>query len=295
MRQKPTGSRVRLRHRNDGLNRNPHGNLNRRRTPIDGQMVPLKSAGTGYQSGEDKARSFPPLTLSEPFPSVASLTDEKEEFTMASFLTYVVVKGDQKEAETKVGKLMGPYDKALQVAEYEGQCLCLHAQVEAKAHETAGARVQEAAPPRGNAFERVTETALALQKAQRAAIQELLDNATPDPNCKECGGSGTIKTTANPNGKWTRWEIGGTFSSNTLAEYLTDVPEDFNIVPVKLVNLAEAPMPVVIISPDGKWHTAGDPDWFGTTRIDDPDWDNTARKILEQHSDAILVVVECQT
>jgi hypothetical protein len=214
---------------------------------------------------------------------------------MASFLTYVVVKGDQKEAEAKVGKLMGPYDKALQVAEYEGQCPCLHAQVEAKASETASARVQEADPPRGNAFDRVTETALALQKAQRAAIQELLDKATPDPNCKDCGGSGTIKTTANPDGKWTSWEIGGTFSSNTLAEYLSDVVDDPNIVPVKLINLQEAPMPWVIVTSDGKWHAGGEPDWFGTSRINDREWDNTARNILQQHTDAILVVVECQS
>ena len=214
---------------------------------------------------------------------------------MASFLTYVLIKDNAKDPNAKVAKLMGAYDKALQVAEYEGQCSCMHAQVEAKAREIADAGVQASEQPAASPFERVTSTAFALQDAQRAAIQDILDHAAPDPNCKECGGAGTIKTTANPDGKWTRWEIGGTFSSNTLAECLSNVVDDPNIVPVKLVNLQEAPMPWVIVTPDGKWHAGGEPDWFGTSRINDREWDDTARKILEQHTDATLVVVECQS
>ena len=269
------------------------------RTPItDGRMAPLKSAGPGYQSGEDNARYFTLLTLSERFPSAASpiaLNEKWEELTMASFLTYVLIKDNAKDPNAKVAKLMGAYDKALQVAEHDGPCACLHAQVEAKARELANERVQAADQPGDSPFDRVTSTALALQEAQRVAIQELLDKATPDPNCKECGGSGTIKTTVNPGGKWTRWEIGVSQPGFVLQECLTDVPDDFNIVPMKLVNLAKAPMPVAIITPDGKWHTVGEISWFGTSRIDDRDWDNTVKRILEQYTDSTLVVVECQS
>jgi hypothetical protein len=214
---------------------------------------------------------------------------------MGQFLSYVLVKGDQKDANAEVVKLMGAYDKALQVAEYDGQCPCVHAEVEAKGRELANARVQAADQPEANLFDRVTSTALAFQAAQRVAIQELLDKAQPDPNCNDCGGSGTIKTTANPNGKWSRWEIGGSSSSNLLGECLTDVVDDPNIIPLKVLNLKEAPVPWVIVTPDGKWHAAGEPHWFGTVRIDDRDWDNTARNILQQHGDKTLVVVECQS
>jgi hypothetical protein len=292
---------VRLRHGNDGLNRNPHGSLNEHPNHRQGRWC--RSSWQARNSTVSESAQGPQgVIVLERFRSVSSHTDEMED-SMASFLTFVLYHGELKDAETMAAGLLAPYNKAREVAEYEGPCPCVHAEVEAKAGELAKARVQTVDSPAGGseaernqlAFDRVCKYARDLTDAQRVAIQELLYKATPDPNCKDCGGSGTIKTTANPNGKWTEWEIGCSLSPNMLAEYLTDVPEDFNIVPVKLVNLAEAPMPVVIITPDGKWHTAGDPDWFGTTRIDDRDWDNTARKILQHHTDAILVVVECQT
>ncbi len=144
-------------------------------------------------------------------------------------------------------------------------------------------------------FEAITRSAFNVQDAHKAAVRELLDKSTPDANCKDCGGTGTIKTTANPNGKWSSWEIGGAISGNLLGECLTDGVDDPNVVPVKVLNLQEAPAPWVIITPDGRWHAAGEPYWFGTVRIDDRDWDNTSRKILQEHTDATLVVVECQS
>lgn len=223
---------------------------------------------------------------------------------MEQFLAYVLVHGDLQNARAEADKLMSPYDKALQVAEHNGQCPCVAAQVEAKAREIADDLAQKACQQRESsgaesertAFERVTKSAFDHQEAQRAAVQELLDKAAPDPNCQACGGSGTTKTTRNPNGKWSRWQIGSTKSGFELEGCLDDVPDDFNIVPVKLINLEAAPMPVAIVTPDGQWHAAGELDWFGTYRIDDPDWyDHTARNIMEQYPDATLVVVECHS
>jgi hypothetical protein len=211
---------------------------------------------------------------------------------MGQFLSYVLVKGDFKDIETKVAELLAPYDKALQVAEHDAKCPCIVSQVEAKARQLAGVITDHSS---NLTFEAITRSALAIQEAHRVAVEDLQEKATPDPNCKDCGGSGTIKSAANPNGKWTRWEIGGGSSSNALAECLNDAVDDPNIVPVKVLKLQEAPAPWVIITPDGKWHTAGEPNWFGTVRIDDRDWDNTARNILQQHRDKTLVVVECQS
>lgn len=223
---------------------------------------------------------------------------------MGQFLTYVLVPGDTKDVQAITAGLLAPYNKAVQVAEHEAKCPCLYASVAAKAGEMADARVQMADSPAGGSnmernqllFDRVTKYALDLQNAQKSAIQELLDKAAPDPNCKECRGSGTIRTTANPNGKWTAWKIGSHLQPGFVLERcLTDIPDYFDIVPVKLIDLKEAPMPIAIITPDGQWHAWGEPYWFGTARIDDLDWENTVRKILDQHKDSTLVVVGCQS
>jgi hypothetical protein len=214
---------------------------------------------------------------------------------MASFLTFVLFQSDPKDAQAMVTGLLAAYSKSLEVAEYEAKCPCVHAQVEAKARELAEKQVKASDKVGPSPFERVTETALALQDAQQAAIQDLLDKAVPDPNCKDCGGSGNIRTTSNPNGKWTSWEMGGGASDNVLAAHLTDDVDDPNSAPVKMLNLDDLPLPWAIITPDGKWHAAGEPYWFGTSRVDDRDWENTVRKIMEQNADATLVLVECQS
>lgn len=214
---------------------------------------------------------------------------------MKPFPAYVLVPADTTDVQVTVDGLLATYDKALQVAEYDGKCPCLYAHVEAKADDLAKNRVRDSDQAGLSAFERVTGTASASQEAQQAAIQEALNTAVPDPNCKDCGGSGTVKTTANPNGKFAHWEIDGSSSSNVLAHCLTEVVDNPNIIPVKLINLQEIPLPWAIVTPDGKWHGAGEPYWFGSSRVDDPDWENTVRKILAQHADATLVVVECQS
>lgn len=214
---------------------------------------------------------------------------------MSQFLTYVLVPNNTKDVEVYVAGFMAPYDKALVVSEYEGPCPCADAQVASKAREMADNAVSTSDKPASNPFERVTATAIALQNAQKVAIQELLDNAKPDPKCADCKGSGRIKTTANPDGKWTSWKICGHSSEHVLANFLMEEVDNSEAVPVNLINLQEAPTPWVIVTPDGKWNAAGDPSWFGDRRIDDSDWENTANNILKQHTDKNLVAVDCWT
>lgn len=203
-----------------------------------------------------------------------------------------------------VSALMDPYDKALQVDEHDAQCPCMFTDVRAKAEELANSRVNAAdASADSNEqdrnqrlFDRVKDYALDFQEKLGAAVQELADQAAPDPSCKECGGSGKIRTTANPNGKWTHWIIGGYFAGPVLKSCLKRAVDNPDIVPISALNMEKIPLNHLwaIITPDGEWHAAGDPFWFGAQRIDDPDWENTARSIIKRHADSILVAIECQ-
>lgn len=214
---------------------------------------------------------------------------------MGYYLAYVLLPNDVENIDAKVGELLARYDKNLKVAEYEGKCDCLYAGVASEAREIADAEIRNNPSNNPSAHHRVVETAQKLQDSQRAAMKELVDKAEPNPACRNCGGSGVVKTTRNPEAKFTDRQIGGFLSDNPLAGCLLDVVDDPNIVPVRLINLEEVPMPWVIVTPDGKWHAAGEPDRFGMARIDDNAWEDTARKILRQHADATLVVVECRS
>ncbi len=222
---------------------------------------------------------------------------------MKTFLVYVLVSvGFLKDVKETVAEVLSSFAKTLEVAEHDAKCPCMYASVRAKAAELADTRVQisdcpkvgSAAEKNQSAFDNIVKYATDHEKAKQVAIQELLDKAAPEPHCKDCQGSGIIKSTANPNGKWTSWQIRSSLSNQLLADCLIDVVDDLDIVPVKLLNLEELPLPWAIVTPDGKWHAAGEPYWFGTTRIDDADWENTVHKILKQDSDKTLVVVECQ-
>ncbi len=77
------------------------------------------------------------------------------------------------------------------------------------------------------------------------------------------------------------------------AEHEADVPIPTDFAPVEELNLEKLVMPYVIVTPDGQWSQCDD-SWFDSWGITaDAHWTETVKQILENHKDAILVVVDC--
>lgn len=83
-------------------------------------------------------------------------------------------------------------------------------------------------------------------------------------------------------------------------QWVQDVPG--NVAPVKDVTaLPDIPEFFALVTPDGKWHEQGRMGWWGVTIEDEaghdekPEalWGAAFRALLEQHPDALLVVVDC--
>jgi hypothetical protein len=69
--------------------------------------------------------------------------------------------------------------------------------------------------------------------------------------------------------------------------------EDGSVAALSQLDIEKIPTPFAIITPDGVWHGRGEMDRFARISNLDEDWEATVKKLLYQHEDCILVVVDC--
>lgn len=95
----------------------------------------------------------------------------------------------------------------------------------------------------------------------------------PDPACIECGGTGKILSTANPQGYWESWHIGA-------------ITKDW-LGPTHAMRAGEAAethkIPFALVTLDGSWHGGWDSQTKGEA------WEAEALKLLRQYADSIAV------
>lgn len=120
----------------------------------------------------------------------------------------------------------------------------------------------------------------------------------PNPECKECDGTGHMLTTDNPNGRWDWYVIGGRWSGWLIQDqtishfpYFDDVEN--NVVAVSIAKEKAVKgkcIPLAVLTPDGHWY---DRDDLEDTEEQEEIWRQKYLEILDRYPNTKVVVVDC--
>jgi hypothetical protein len=127
-------------------------------------------------------------------------------------------------------------------------------------------------------------------------MAEIVESVSPDENCEECDGSGFVKSTTNPYGKFEYWNITGLRGAKVLEKAImsTDVIRaQTDVIPVCELDWDVLRVPYAVVTPDGSWHAGEEPVWGWTASLIEMDWPGRFREILEEYSDHNIVAVDC--
>ena len=218
---------------------------------------------------------------------------------MSHFCAYVLIPKDTQDIETTVEELMEPYGSETDEA-HELACWCVTRQGFHRALKLA----EEKFGPVNETIREFTKIGGGLDweefSKERTDFQEQetwdflkREEPEPDPHCPYCKGTGLERVYGNPYPEWTFKEIGGRYDG--IVRNGSSQATNPNILPVGDLDLSRVPMPWAIVTPDGEWHGRARRGLTSDSCFLDVDWEETARSILRQHVDTILVVVDCHS
>ena len=236
---------------------------------------------------------------------------------MTHYFVIALVKKDQVEdAEEIISKRMQPYWEEREVRPYDHKCYCINRIAEADGYKTADKKYGDMTHLRETYRKGLDDkTIIDTDKSWRFHIQKHLDCVKevskkhpmfekPDPNCEECKGSGTYKSTYNPDSKWDWYSLGGRWNGVIKKQPRNDekgfnfndefrqLPE--NMQPVTQI-LKDEIVPSAILTPDGDWHEQGKMIWFGMSvnDLDQDVWKKQCFKAYETYKDHVGVGLDC--
>lgn len=255
---------------------------------------------------------------------------------MSHFTVGVIVPNTLEAAaiEGRIAEMLEPYSENLQVDEYDHKCWCIgrHAQ---KVGEQEADRLVGTWDAQRDAFfqtpeylareaepdfsEWMDEKAKALwqaftkefshayKKQALATAQAQPDYQKPDPECDSCHGTGTYRTTYNPQSQWDWYVIGGRWDGNLIETPRDDGQHGFNhgtehhqlqnnSCPLsELVQRWDAGKPYLffaLVTPDGVWHERANMGWWGMTSDEMPKeaWEQQSIDIYRRYADGHDIV-----
>jgi len=234
---------------------------------------------------------------------------------MSHFVVLVLVKSPV-DAKEQVRELLAPFDENIEVDEYDKPCFCINSCAVVETGSAVDAKFGLLDPLRREFYYREDIQAMREQenideiekewalliKPRTDLYAELLPKhelyMKPSPDCEDCQGSGTRKSTYNLESQWDWYVIGGRwdgyFSANAESgdsdRYKDNIDGNVNYV---YDILKEDKLPFAIVTPDGQWLEKGIMGWFGTVSNADTDWPTRARNILSDYQDHFAVTVDC--
>lgn len=265
---------------------------------------------------------------------------------MSHFMLCVLVPKDCPNPEAYIGRQMEPFNENIEVPEYGKACYCIGSQAREDSHE-AGLMAVDAKKfddirDRFHSLGNIKKLHVKIHDARQKGDYETVDyldgevnrawkeylkpfNAVeadalahhknkndPDPKCEECEGTGTHKSTYNPNSKWDWYVIGGRWDGEIQnSPHRSDNGFNFGEEHHKLVNNSRSVHDILadekLVIPfaflvggstlltDGEWIERGGMGWWGmvSDETEKEDWTVIVRKIYEKCSDRIAVGVDC--
>lgn len=229
---------------------------------------------------------------------------------MSHFFTIVIVNPEVEDIESEVARLLAPYDENIKVEPYETDCWCVGRKAYLESCKIADKKYQSLNEIQKKFWNEFWTDERKKEALENPDILEVADRKwenfparcewervrehaekehplyqKPDPECRDCGGTGKRTTTYNPQAKWDWWVIGGRY--NGLVGNGSANP---NTAPVSVL-LEKGVIPFAIITPDGKWHERGEMGWFGivSNEKEEDVWTKEVRSIFEKHQDCLAV------
>jgi hypothetical protein len=159
---------------------------------------------------------------------------------MSHFLVTVLLDKQpisRENAEAMAGVLLAPYNENLEVKEYDHKCYCVGEKARNAAREKVDARsrfdaIHERYEKLGvslweegkgtkeqvEAYNDEIDSAQAdVEQEQHAAMMAHPDCDRADPDCTDCHGSGTFRSTRNPKARWDWFQVGGRWTGTFTA------------------------------------------------------------------------------
>lgn len=232
---------------------------------------------------------------------------------MSHFMTVVLLPKGTTDIKAEVGRLLAPYDENLEVPEYDQRCWCVGRQAEREADDEADKQVGTVDALRtsfhaahGDKPEDEQDALWRQHFAPHVAAAKVALEAHPlkdaaDPECEECNGTGTHKSTSNPKRKWDYWRIGGRWDGAIQGKPREsdrgfnwgDEHESLTYNLASAADLIEQEPPFAIVTPDGEWHERGRMGWFALVADEKDDWPAQAKAIFEQYRGSCCLARPC--
>lgn len=129
---------------------------------------------------------------------------------------------------------------------------------------------------------------------QRELFNKHPDKELPDSKCKDCKGTGKVKSTRNQEGYWDWYVIGGrwdcyfTEKSSSKSQYENNIED--NVIPVSRIPFSD--LPHTIVTTDGEWFECEK--WHRKEKryIKDEDWPRTCRSLYSKYRNCLAVTVD---
>jgi|MudIll2142460700_1097286.scaffolds.fasta_scaffold49250_4 hypothetical protein len=190
---------------------------------------------------------------------------------MSHFLLVVIVPDKTVDIEGEVERLLAPYDENIVVDEYDEPCYCRKFKMQ--------------------------DGKMVLRMSDE--VEEV------NPDCEECHGTGTRKTTYNPKSKWDWYRIGGRWDGEMTGKEAESEDGGFNfgdnheLLSNNVAKTSDAiikkVIPFAIVTPEGEWIQRGKMGWWGMARDEKEidEWVSQVVGIYRKYQDHIAVGVDC--
>jgi len=236
----------------------------------------------------------------------------------------------QEAVEEAISLLMHPYSENTEVDEYERDCWCIGEQARADASKYAVEKVCSIDKIREKFWKKFPKgfedpnidldaewkkTIQPYSDAEKEAFNNHPGKEDPAADCDNCNGTGKYKTTANPDGYWDWYVIGGRWDGClTSVEPIEDGQGGFNYgdkfhtvgrnalsahqMQLQISAGVKDILPYALIDGAGFWHQHGKMGWFGCSseEMSEADW---MKKVIEtlkaEPEGTICIGIDCHT
>jgi hypothetical protein len=149
-------------------------------------------------------------------------------------------------------------------------------------------RVQELMDP----YDEDSKTAVRESFEEACLCTEERDEGA-DPECEECGGTGVVTATYNPQQMFDWYEVGGRWDGVIQREAAVDAPWGDSVSNnvgrnmVRVRDIGSSFIPWAVLTPDGTWHGGG-----GTAEKDEAAWAIELGRILGDYPDHLAISID---
>ena len=257
---------------------------------------------------------------------------------MSHYVVGVIYPSDTKDPQATIDRLLTPFDENMDVDEYDKPCHCIGDAAQAAANAAANAahgtigslrdKLKAELPmpsmkgveewwdtPGYKAWKAESERRWEIlltpwQDAHKAALEADPRRESPNPTCETCSGSGSYKSTYNPQSKWDWYDVGGRwygFLTQNEEKFGEENWSDFyrnrmgtpisqklldNTCRVRDIPDGKSEVFFALVTPDGEWIAEGKMGWWAIKSDVTEDWPAIRSEVLSSYPEHLITSVD---